>query len=347
MAFPYIVADIGGTNARFALVTGLENHTNHTDGTIRKTFIIEQTATFKCSEFSEFEDVYQSYLDTLTESNVAKLVDKVCGACVAIAGPVSANRVVMTNLDWSFSGDDLKNTYGYEFFYVINDFAAQAMAVVSLASSDLFRIKSSVSELLSSESYLPKAVLGPGTGLGVASLVHNGTAWMPISGEGGHANFAPVTALDIELYKYMRGELSYVSVETLLCGSGITRIYKALAAINDEVIEEESSLPENVTESAKRGSDKMATSTLDVFFRVLGSASGNIALTVGARGGVYLTGGILPRVKDLLLESDFNQAFCSKGVMSHYVETLNVDLVIHNEPALIGGASYVESKLVR
>ena len=332
MSFPYIVADIGGTNARFALVSGFKSACRCT-----QEFVLEDVKAYKCSEFNRFEDVFDHYLEALCKD--------VTGACVSIAGPVSDNCVSMTNLDWSFSGDKLKARYQFSFFHVINDFAANAMSVISLGGGDLVRVQSPVVPHVENKkvNLLPRAIVGPGTGLGVASVVHTGKSWMPVPGEGGHANFAPVTNLDIELYKLIQKDISYVSLETLLCGAGLSRLYMALAELRDERVDEQASLPEHISAAALSHSDMLAVEALSIFCRVLGSAAGNIALTVGASGGVFLTGGILPRVSDFLLQSDFSHAFTNKGVMSHYVEALSVDLVIHKEPALIGSAAYVES----
>lgn len=324
MKYPYVVADIGGTNARFGLVTGKDSKTGE--------FVVEKKQTFKCASFSTFEDVYVEYFKTFEELPKR--------ACVAIAGPVMGDRVEMTNLNWAFSIERMRSQLELDAFFVINDFVAHALSVVSIAPSGLIAIKKT-DRNPNETALLPKAIMGPGTGLGVASLVHNGKSWMAIPGEGGHANFAPVTDLDIELYTTLMKTEEYISLETLLCGSGLTRTYKALASIHNKTIELENSRPEAITLSALDRSDDLAVETLSVFCRVLGSAAGNIALTVGAAGGVYLAGGILPRVSDFLLSSEFNSSFSQKGVMGHYVAEIPVNLVVHKDPALIGSAAYL------
>lgn len=325
MMFPLIVADIGGTNARFGLVMNFPDPSskNHSMS------ITEQHA-FDCSGYETFSHALDAYLSLIPNHQPKNI-------CVAIAGPIIGDTVKMTNLNWEFSISQVKQNFKLERLEVINDFAAQALSVTQLTADDMMPIKEG--EAL---PFAPKVILGPGTGLGVASLVHTPQGWIALPGEGGHANFAPSSVLEIEVFKILRNNDLYVSLETLLCGSGLVRLHAALSEICGVISEHsEPLLPAQITEWALADQNSIYYKTLMVFCRILGSAAGNIALTVGARGGVYLTGGILPRVSTILLASDFNDSFNSKGVMRHYAETIPAHLIIHDQPALLGAAAHM------
>lgn len=316
---PLIVADIGGTNARFGLVQELT-----------QTIHITEQHIFDCSEYDTFSHVLNAYLNRLDNLKPKNM-------CIAIAGPIIGDTIKMTNLSWEFSITQIKQQFELERFDVINDFAAQALSVTQLTPTDLITIKPG-----NPISTAAKTILGPGTGLGVASLIHTPHNWIALPSEGGHANFAPSSLLEIEIFKMLRRSDQHVSLETLLCGSGLVRLHNALSEINDAIHKNTERLtPADITKEALHDKSSASYKTLCVFFRILGSAAGNIALTVGARGGVYLTGGILPRVSNILLESDFKESFNRKGVMRHYVEEIPAYLITHPQPALLGAAAHM------
>lgn len=316
-----IVADIGGTNARFGLVQDFAQAMHITEQYV-----------FDCSKYDTFPHVLKAYLNRLPNLKPKNI-------CIAIAGPIIGDSIKMTNLKWEFSITQVKQQFGLERFEVINDFAAQALSVTQLTPTDLITVKPG--NVLSAA---PKTILGPGTGLGVASLIHTAQNWLALPGEGGHANFAPSNLLEIEVFKILRHSDQHVSLETLLCGSGLVRLHTALSEINGTIHDNTGLLtPADITKEALHDTNSISYKTLCVFCRVLGSAAGNIALTVGARGGVYLTGGILPRVSSILLESGFQESFNSKGVMRHYVEKIPVYLITHSQPALLGAAAHMNN----
>lgn len=316
-----IVADIGGTNARFGLVQELTQAVHITEQHI-----------FNCSEYDTFSHVLNAYLNLIPNFKPKNM-------CIAIAGPIIGDKIKMTNLKWAFSITEIKQQFKLEHFEVINDFAAQALSVTQLTPTDLITVKPG--NVLSTA---PKTILGPGTGLGVASLIHTTRHWTALPGEGGHANFAPSNVLEIEIFKILSRSDQHVSLETLLCGSGLVRLHTALSEINGTIHDNTTLLsPADITKEALHDKSSISYKTLCVFCSVLGSAAGNIALTVGARSGVYLTGGILPRVSNILLESDFKESFNSKGVMRHYVEQIPVYLITHPQPALLGTAAHMNN----
>jgi glucokinase len=315
--YPYIVADIGGTNARFGLVT----HYNATS----QLFTIEQQTTFPCADYPNFDAALAAYIEQIQTS--------VTQACIAIAGPVSGDEFKMTNLSWSFSRSEIKQRFNLEHFEVINDFAAQACALPYLQPEDLIAIKSG-----HADTFGTRGIIGPGTGLGVGSLTYHHGQWIPVAGEGGHVALCPMTDLELKVFAQLQQQQSYVSAETLLCGSGLSTLYKALSDPQKDNAAELS--PADITEKAKQG-DNLCLAVMNVFFHQLGVIAGNLALSNGTTGGIYLAGGILPRIPDLLKQSDFIHGFENRGTMTDYNRRIPVTLITHPYPALIGSAAWL------
>ena len=314
---PLIVADIGGTYARFGVATADD-----------KGMSIDRKCQLPCADFADFESAFASYREELHVADVRQ-------ACVAVAGPVVSGNASLTNLDWRISGKKVCRDFGLERFEVVNDFAAVACAVPLLAPADLSTVSKG-----KKQTNAPIAVIGPGTGLGVAALLLIRDEWVVVPSEGGHASLASTGPLEAEIMARIGGGYE-VSAETLLSGAGIVRIYDALCAISGKVIVYHS--PEQVTEAAAVGSDELAVSAVNVFCRLLGGLVGNVALTYGAIGGVYLAGGILPTIREFLLQSDFVSCMKNKGAMSNYLECLSVELITTPNAGLIGAASWVEN----
>lgn len=315
--FPYIVADIGGTNARFGLVTGEQAGQPK----------IEKVEVLDGDNYSTLQDAMRAYVE-----NLGIAMPK--AACVAIAGPIDGDKARMTNLNWNFSQKAVKEEFGFERFAAINDFAALSIATSKLSSADLTLVRNGKMDLQGN-----KAILGPGTGLGVAGLAYTSHGWLPIPSEGGHANIAPATELECEVIKAAIGQHGHVSAEIFISGPGLVRLYNALAVVRDQNAEELE--PKDVTARALDNSDALCKETLELFCSFIGTLSGNLALTYGARGGVYLAGGILPRLVDFLKASAFIDRFESKGVMSHYLADIPVNIMSHEQPGLLGSAVWI------
>lgn len=318
--FPWLVADIGGTNARFGLVTGISDE---------GTFAIERIEKFKGADFSTFEDVVSRFL-----SNHGDM--KVNTACVAIAGPVVGDRVQMTNLPWGFSQKALKTTFGLSHFVAINDYTALAMSTASLNEKDLESVIAKPKALGGN-----KAILGPGTGLGVAGLSRFKDSWVAIPSQGGHVNLPISDTYELELMTALMAQHNYVSAETCLSGMGLVHLYRAVCSVDGK--DAAAYEPANISELALHGEDSACKKTLEFFCSMLGSVAANAALTYGATGGVYITGGIIPRFVDFLKASKFAERFVAKGPMSEYVEQIPVDVVVHDTPALIGAAECLKN----
>lgn len=321
--FPFIVADIGGTNSRFALVTGKQGDQ----------FCVEHIQILRGAEFPKFEDALAAYIDGL-DGDVT-----VQAACVAIAAPISGkDDVRMTNLSWAFSQKQVRQQFGLKAFAAINDYTAVAVATSRLNSDDLLNVVQG-----ERDPYGNKAVLGPGTGLGVGGLVYAGDKWVAISSEGGHATMAPSTAFEAEVIKAALARHGYVSAETCVSGPGLVNLYNAIADVHGETVE--ALAPKDVTERALNNTDALCREALSTFCAMLGSVCSNLVLTYGAKGGVYITGGVVPRFVEFLQASEFERRFREKGVMSRYVSNVPVDLVTYSETAYLGAAAWLEQNV--
>jgi len=316
--FPYIVADIGGTNARFALATGRNG----------QQFSIEHINILSGADYAHFEDALQAYIDSLDG-----IVPK--AACIAIAGPIGGDQVAMTNLSWTFSKKAVQARFAFDTFDVINDFAAVAIATSRLTSADLVPIKEGIINPAAN-----KAVLGAGTGLGVAGLAYNAGGWLPIPSEGGHVNMAPANDFEADVIKAGMKRFGHVAAEVFVSGPGLVKLYQSICDVNG--VEARIVEPKDVSAAALDNSDPNCRLALETFCGFLGTVSGNLVLTYGAKGGVYIAGGIVPRFLDFLKSSNFCERFSQKGVMSHYLADVPVHLVTFEQTAFLGAAAWLE-----
>jgi glucokinase len=306
-----LVGDVGGTNARFALVDS-QGHIRH-------------PRTFVAREYASLTDVISEYLE------------QTCGrrrpprAMIAVAGPVLDGEIEFTNLHWQVSEGDLLAHFEFEAVKLINDFAAQALACPLLETDDL-RV---LGPALRSAPDCPMVVLGAGTGFGVAGLARGDRGDVAIATEGGHAAFAPCDEVEVEIWKRVRARRGRVSIERLLSGPGLFDLYHALADIEGA----NAALPDDkgVIEAANNG-DRLAAAAADRFCAILGSVAGDLALTFGARGGVFVSGGLAPRLGERLATSDFRTRFEDKGRLSPFVVQIPTSLVLHPYPAIVGAA---------
>jgi glucokinase len=311
-----LVGDVGGTHARFALVDA-QGH-------------VRNPRTFQAKDYASLTDVIEEYLETTAGKR------RPARAVVAVAGPVLGGEIEFTNLDWVVTEGDLLAHFEFEAVKLINDFAAQALACPKLDDGDLRRIGPDVGR----GAYdCPVVVLGAGTGFGVAGIARNERGDVAIATEGGHAAFAPNDEIEVEVWRRLREKFGRVSIERLLSGAGLYDLYCALADIDGRT----AVLPDQaaVTTEGLAG-DPLAGATLDRFLGMLGSVAGDLALSFGARGGVYVSGGIAPRMADRLASSPFRARFEDKGRLSDYVRAIPTFLVLHPYPAIIGAARELE-----
>ena len=294
-----LVGDIGGTNARFALVR---------EGEV-------QPQAIEVLPCSDYENLDAAIVDYLRRAGI----EAVGQACLAVASPVRGTQVRMTNNHWRFDIEDVRQQFGWSAFKVINDFTAMALGVPHVP-----------------ESHLVHVCGGPGTGLGVSGLVpiHNG--WVPLMTEGGHVDYAPTDDLEMQVLQILRARFGRVSVERILCGQGLLNLYQAHAEIRGVAAPLDA--PEKITAAAVDASDALARETLGHFCAILGRTAGNAVLTLGGLGGVYLCGGILPRFLEFFLESPFRNGFEDKGRMRPLLEFTPVYVVTETYTGLLGAA---------
>ncbi len=319
---PLLVADIGGTNAKFGIAS-----THPGSGEVN----IYELRSFPCADYPSLEAAIHAYREQV-------LGDWPRLACIAVAGPVLGDQVRFTNLDWQVDFKNLKNTFDFSELFLINDFVTQAYATLYLPSEHLRCLRPGIPV-----AETPRLVLGPGTGLGVATLMPFGKSWMPQPGEGGHANFSPVNALQRAILSVLTTDNNYISVENLVSGSGLERLYTAIGQVRGENVAPLKAA--EITSSALEKNNPVAAEAVNVFLSVLGSAAGNAALTLGAFGGVYLTGGILPKIDALIDSSDLVSTFEDKGPMQSLLADNPVYLVTGPTPALAGAAHLLIDRL--
>ncbi|HEY6529322.1 MAG TPA: glucokinase [Cellvibrionaceae bacterium] len=319
--YPSIVADIGGTNARFALVSGKANGQ----------FTFSDIQILPAGGYANFSDALRAYIAMLPGLQPKAV-------CAAIAGPVVGDKVRMTNLNWAFSCKAVAEEFGLSRFIAMNDFAAVAAAAGNIHPEHLINIKPG-----RADPHGNKAVFGPGTGLGVAGVVNYNGKWLPLPSEGGHVNLAPRDAFEADIIKAAISTYGHVSAEVFISGPGLVHLYQTIAAVQGAAAE--AVKPADITKRALAGDDALCLLTLNTFCSFIGSFAGNLALTYGATGGVYMAGGILPRFADFLRASSFSAAFADKGAQKGYVADVPADLIVHPEVAFAGAAAWLEQHL--
>ncbi|WP_020407315.1 glucokinase [Hahella ganghwensis] len=311
-----LVGDIGGTNARFALVSPGSTDLQHIE-------------VLPCADYDNLDGAVRDYLKRCQ-------LDRVSEASIAFACPVHNDIVKMTNNHWVFSKREIQAKLGLDSLKCINDFTAMALGVPHIAADKLVQVGGPDADDDRVTSARARLVIGPGTGLGVSGLIRTKANWVPLSTEGGHVSYAPTSALEIEVLQYLMKLYDRVSVERILCGEGLVNLYRGLAQASqrDAVFSE----PAEITEAALQHTDDLAEQTLSMFCRIFGQVAGDAALTIGALGGVYVCGGIIPRFTEFFKTSGFREAFEHKGRMRGYQEAIPVFVVMEAYTGLLGAA---------
>lgn len=321
--FPFVVADIGGTNARFALACDRKE----------SGYEFDQITILQGADFPKFEEALAHFLASLNGIQPRH-------ACVAIAGPVTGDHVSMTNLAWRFSKSDVKKQFNLDTFVVINDFAAFSMAT-SLV--DVQRCQVVRQGVINPEGN--KAALGPGTGLGIGGLVVEGGKYYPVASEAGHTNLPVATPFEAEILKAGLELFGYVSAETFISGPGFVNLYHAVCLVAG--VKPRSYTPPDVTGLALEKKDGQCEKAMNAFFAFLGSVTSNVALNYSATGGVFFAGGILPRFYNELLDSAFMERFEEKGKMNHFVQDIPIYLIDKNyDVAAFDGAAATLDQII-
>ena len=305
-----LIADIGATNARFAIAN--DDKIDHID-------------VLPCDDFPTLADAAKTYLQRHGENAPTE-------GAFAVAIPLNgSDQVAMTNNHWSFSIRQTCDDIGLKKLDVINDFTALALAIPYLTPKDYYQVggKDAVKGA-------PIGIIGPGTGLGVGAVVF-GADGKPvrITTEGGHVTMPATTAREFALFEYLKKtKYHHISAERVISGKGLVNIYSGLCGLDGLDLPEKT--PAEITEAALAGTCPLCVEVLEMFCHFLGIAAGNLALTYGAFGGIYIAGGIVPRLGDYFAKSNFREAFLEKGRFKDYLDPIPAYVITHPYPGLEG-----------
>ncbi|MFN3790437.1 glucokinase [Massilia sp.] len=314
-----LLADVGGTNARFALETGPGR--------------FEAIEVLSCQQHATLGDAIRAYLA------LPQLAGSGAGirhAAIAIANPVTGDQVRMTNHHWAFSIEALRRECGFDTLAVVNDFSALARSLPHLGGQK---------RQVGGGTPVPDAplgLLGAGTGLGVSGLIPCGNSWTALRSEGGHVGFSPVNEAEVAILQYAWREFEHVSCERLLSGAGVELIYRALS---ERAGRSEALAAPEISRRALAGECALCDEVLEAFCGMLGTAAGNLAITLGAQGGVYIGGGIVPRLGERFDRSSFRRRFEQKGRFSAYLGQVPTYVITADYPAFLGVSAILSEKL--
>ena len=314
-----LLADIGGTNARFALETGPGR--------------FEAIEVLSCQEHATLGDAIRAYLAL---PQLAGLGAGIRHAAIAIANPVTGDQVRMTNHHWAFSIEALRQECGFDTLVVVNDFSALARSLPHLGGQ-----KRQVGGGAPVPD-TPLGLLGAGTGLGVSGLIPCGNSWTALRSEGGHVSFSPINETEVAILQYAWREFEHVSAERLLSGAGVELIYRALS---DRAGRPETLAAPEISRRALSGECALCDEVLEAFCGMLGTAAGNLAITLGAQGGVYIGGGIVPRLGERFDQSSFRRRFEQRGRFSGYLAQVPTYVITADYPAFLGVSAILSEKL--
>ncbi len=309
--WPRLVADIGGTNARLGWVAS--------DGAA-----VSNVESYPCADHAGPAEVAEHYLRE-------HRLPRPAAAAVGIATPVLGDSVSMTNLAWTFSIGNLQQRLGVERLQVLNDFAALALGLPSATAAELRQIG-----VGSPAEGAALALIGPGTGLGVSGLLRTPDGVVPVVGEGGHVSLSAADAEEERVIALLRRRFGHVSAERVLSGAGLANLHRALSELRRQPVEALDAA--SIAERACSGSDPLCREALDRFFAFLGSVAGNLALSLGARGGVFIAGGIVPRLGRAIDASSFRERFEAKGRFRDYLAAVPTWLVLDASAIALRGA---------
>ena len=316
---PLLIGDIGGTNARFAIAD-----------TSVPGFAFVQT--YQCADFSTVVDAIRYYLDQSGVPSPKTI-------CLAVAGPVVAEQVSLTNNPWTISVSELRQAFEIEAVQLLNDFEAIAYSLPYISINEMLPVGILKPHLLDSPHYTV-AVIGAGTGLGAVGLRKYEDHYIAIVSEASHGGFAPETPEQVEILTVLRERFGRVSSECLVSGSGLENLYWGLTQIHG-VQHSQLAAPEIVLASQNE-SNPLASKAVELFYQILGQFAGDLALTLGAKDGIYIAGGITQRYPQALVNSRFRSGFESKGRHRILMERIPTQLIMYKQPGLLGASRYAQ-----
>ena len=313
-SFPILIGDIGGTNARFSMLVD---------------------AGSPPVEFDNVRTADHANIDDAIEQGIyARTALRPRSTVLALAAPIEGDEIELTNCPWVVRPRDLHERLGIGDVTLLNDFEAQALATVALGPEHLERIGGGDEP----EPNGSRVILGPGTGLGVAGMVHARGIWIPVPGEGGHVDLGPRSPRDLKVWPHLEPIDGRISAEQMLCGRGLVNTASAVAASRAET--PRFLAPSDVTAAALAGSDPVAAEALDIFVTCLGRLAGDLALVFMAQGGVYLSGGIAQKIVPALRQGAFRAAFEDKAPHAALLAAMPTFVLTHPRAALFGLAAY-------
>lgn len=314
--FPVLIGDIGGTNARFALLDG-------------ETAGLTRLPTVHTADFATIDDAIQA---TVIDGAGARPRS----AMLALAGPIIGDRVPLTNCDWVVEPKRAIARFGLSDVILLNDFEAQSLALPGLTDADLDPIGTG-----GARPDAIRIVLGPGTGLGVCALIHTRGTWVPVPGEGPHIDLGPVSERDFAIWPNLERVQGRITAEAVISGPGMLRLYRAICQTDGLPARQES--PEAVTAAGLSGADPQAVETLALFSTHLGRVAGDLALLFLAHGGVYLAGTIAGKIAPALKAGGFRHAFEAKAPLEAIVKGIRTAIIVKNDAPLVGVAAYARA----
>ncbi|RAI43152.1 glucokinase [Rhodoplanes roseus] len=307
MSAAVLLADIGGTNARFALMTDRLGAIRH----------------LKVSEYPGPKDA----MATVLRAEGPGL--RLAGAVLAVAAPVEGDSCRFTNSPWVVDAAELRAAFGIPQVVLVNDFEAVGWSLASLAPGDLLAVGAGAAV-----PHGPMVVLGPGTGLGVAALVPGPGGSVVVPTEGGHATLAVTTDREAAVVALLRRRYGHVSAERALSGPGIEALHAAIAAVDGVLVPARRAA--EITQLAEEGTCPVCRAAVDMFCAMLGSVAGDLALIFRARGGVFVAGGIVPRLGQRFASSEFRARFEAKGRFEPYLAAIPTSVIVHPDVAFVG-----------
>ena len=319
---PRLLADIGGTNARFALETAPGQ--------------VENIEVLPCASHLTLAHALNAYL--ALPAVAGALAAPLRHAALAIANPITGDLVRMTNHHWEFSIEALRLECGFETLVVANDFTALARALPHLTANQKVQIGGGVAV-----PNTPLGLVGAGTGLGVSGLIPCKASWTALLSEGGHVTFSPANATEVAVLQFAWGQFEHVSAERFLSGDGLELIYRALASHTGQS-DAGLDAPE-ISRRALSGECALCGQVIDMFCGMLGTVAGNLAITLGAQGGIYIGGGIVPRLGEMFARSQFRARFEQKGRFVHYLAQVPTFVITAQYPAFLGVSAILAEKL--
>jgi glucokinase len=308
---PRLVADIGGTNARFAMF--FDNA-----GTL------SNERSLSGDRYAGPVDAIEAYLNETNSPRPHEIA-------MAVATPVTGDRIKLTNSRWDFSVEETRQALRLDRLLMLNDFTALALSLPHLTAAQQRQVGSG-----QAAANAAIALIGAGTGLGVSGLLPTKNGWAPIEGEGGHVSFSPANLREAEILRIVWREFPHVSAERLISGIGLDPLYRAVAELEGKP--GPAPAPATIAERAMRDNDDLCRDVMNTFCAMLGTAAANLAVTLGARGGVYIGGGIVPRLGEFFDRSPFRERFESKGRFSDYLKAIPTKVILAEYPALTGAA---------